>query len=101
VDEEYLLDVMVKKNPGIRREIMQTSISLFQEAIAEEVCNGNSANIGLCRFVAQFTGVIRNNAWDKNKNSIVDSARQTLGTRDYRHHREDYARNRQCLHRSR
>jgi hypothetical protein len=76
VDEEYLLDVMVKKNPGIRREIMQTSISLFQEAIAEEVCNGNSVNIGLCRFVAQFTGVIRNNAWDKNKNSIYVSIQQ-------------------------
>ncbi|MDR0976323.1 MAG: DUF4469 domain-containing protein [Prevotellaceae bacterium] len=76
VDEAYLLDLMVKKNPGIRREIMQTSISLFQEAIAEEVCNGNSVNISLCRFVAQFTGVIRNNAWDKTRNSIYVSIQQ-------------------------
>ncbi|MDR0891418.1 MAG: DUF4469 domain-containing protein [Mediterranea sp.] len=76
VNEDYLLDQMVKKNPGIRREIMATSVSLFQEAIAEEVCNGNSVNIGLCRFVAQFRGLIYGNSWDSSRNSIYVSIRQ-------------------------
>jgi hypothetical protein len=73
VDEALLLDRMVQKNPGIRREIMQATLSLFHETIAEAVCNGESVNTDLCHFVARFTGVIHNNAWDNEKNSIYVS----------------------------
>jgi hypothetical protein len=79
VNEDYLLDQMVKKNPGIRREAMAMSISLFQEAIAEEVCSGNSVNISLCRFVAGFRGTVRGGAWDSSRNSIYVSIHQGRG----------------------
>ncbi|MDR0895329.1 MAG: DUF4469 domain-containing protein [Prevotellaceae bacterium] len=76
LNEDNLLDLMVKKNPGIRREIMQSCISLYKEVIAEEVCDGNSVNTGLCRFVAQFKGTVRHNTWDKEHNSIYVSIRE-------------------------
>ena len=76
VDKELILDRMVAKNPGVRRETMSLGIELYEEVIAEALMNGESVNTGLFRGVAQFRGVAKNNAWDPAKDRIYVSFTQ-------------------------
>jgi hypothetical protein len=46
VNEALLLDRMVKRNPGIRREIMQASISLFPRSITHTLYVGKALLLG-------------------------------------------------------
>ena len=57
IDKELILDRMVAKNPGVRRETMSLGIELYEEVISEALMNGESVNTGLFRGVAQFRGV--------------------------------------------
>ena len=54
IDKNIILDRMVAKNPGVRRETMALGIELMEEVIAEALMNGESVNTGLFRGVAQF-----------------------------------------------
>lgn len=76
VDKEIILDRMVAKNPGVRRETMALGVELMEEVIAEALMNGESVNTGLFRGVAQFRGVAKQNAWDAATNSIYVSFTQ-------------------------
>lgn len=75
IDKEIILDRMVAKNPGVRRETMALGIELMEEVVAEALMNGESVNTGLFRGVAQFRGVAKQNAWDAATNSIYVSFR--------------------------
>ena len=44
IDKEIILDRMVAKNPGVRRETMALGIELMEEVIAEALMNGESVN---------------------------------------------------------
>lgn len=76
INKEIILDRMVAKNPGVRRETMALGIELYEEVIAEAVLNGESVNTGIFRAVAQFKGTAKNNAWDPATNSIYVSLTQ-------------------------
>lgn len=76
IDKEIILDRMVAKNPGVRRETMSLGIELMEEVIAEALMNGESVNTGLFRGVAQFRGVAKQGAWDAVANSIYVSFTQ-------------------------
>lgn len=76
IDKEIILDRMVAKNPGVRRETMSLSVDLMEEVISEALMNGESVNTGLFRGVAQFKGTVKNNAWDPAVNSIYVSFTQ-------------------------
>lgn len=76
IDKGIILDRMVAKNPGVRRETMALGIELMEEVISEALMNGESVNTGLFRGVAQFRGVAKNNAWDAEANSIYVSFTQ-------------------------
>ena len=82
IDKELILDRMVAKNPGVRRETMSLGIELYEEVIAEALMNGESVNTGLFRGVAQFRGVATNNAWDPQKDSIYVSFTQGKALRN-------------------
>lgn len=73
IDKNIILDRMVAKNPGVRRETMALGIELMEEVIAEALMNGESVNTGLFRGVAQFRGVAKQNAWNAVTNSIYVS----------------------------
>lgn len=76
LSEEQILDRMMAKNPGVRRETMALSVSLYHEVVKEEVLNGASVNTGLFRAVAQFRGVTHNGSWNAEANSIYVSITQ-------------------------
>lgn len=82
IDKELILDRMVAKNPGVRRETMSLGIELYEEVISEALMNGESVNTGLFRGVAQFRGVAKNNAWDPQKDSIYVSFTQGKALRN-------------------
>lgn len=82
IDKEIILDRMVAKNPGVRRETMALGIELMEEVIAEALMNGESVNTGLFRGVVQFRGVAKNNAWNPKSNSIYVSLTQGKALRE-------------------
>lgn len=82
IDKEIILDRMVAKNPGVRRETMALGIELMEEVVAEALMNGESVNTGLFRGVAQFRGVAKQNAWDAATNSIYVSLTQGKALRE-------------------
>ena len=82
IDKEIILDRMVAKNPGVRRETMALGIELMEEVIAEALMNGESVNTGLFHGVAQFRGVAKQNAWNAATNSIYVSLTQGKALRE-------------------
>lgn len=76
VDQQFVLDRMADKNPGLHRETMSASINLFHEVLSELAMNGYSINTDFCRIVPQLKGIARNNAWDPATNSIYVSLTQ-------------------------
>ena len=44
INKELILDRMVAKNPGVRRETMSLGIELYEEVIAEALMNCESVN---------------------------------------------------------
>ena len=56
VDQQFVLDRMAAKNPGLHRETMSASINLYHEVISELVMNGYSVNTDLFRAVPQLKG---------------------------------------------
>lgn len=82
IDKEIILDRMVAKNSGVRRETMALGIELMEEVIAEALMNGESVNTGLFRGVAQFRGIAKNNAWNPATNSIYVSLTQGKALRE-------------------
>ncbi len=82
IDKDIILDRMVAKNPGVRRETMALGLELMEEVVIEALMNGESVNTGLFRGVAQFRGVSRKNAWDVAANSIYVSFTQGKALRE-------------------
>lgn len=82
IDKTVILDRMVAKNPGVRRETMSLSVDLMEEVVAEALMNGESVNTGLFRGVAQFRGTAKNNAWDSSADSIYVSFTQGKALRE-------------------
>lgn len=82
VDQEFVIDRMVAKNPGLHRETMAMGVKLHNEVISELVMNGYSVNTDLFRAVPQLKGVVENNAWSPEKNSIYVSMTQGKGLRE-------------------
>ena len=76
IDKEIILDRMVAKNPGVRRETMALGIELMEEVVAEALMNAESVNTGL------FRGVAKQNAWDAATNSIYVSLTQGKALRE-------------------
>lgn len=82
LNQDQILDRMMAKNPGVRRETMALSVSLYHEVVQEEVLNGASVNTDLFRAVAQFRGVTHNGAWNPAANSIYVSLTQGKALRE-------------------
>lgn len=76
VDQQFVLDRMEAKNPGVHRETMALAVKLYHEVISELVMNGYSVNTDLFRAVPQVKGVAVGNAWDPERNSIYVSLTQ-------------------------
>ena len=76
VDQQFVLDRMADKNPGLHRETMSASINLYHEVLSELAMNGYSINTDFCRIVPQLKGLAKNNAWDPATNSIYVSLTQ-------------------------
>lgn len=67
VDQQFVLDRMAAKNPGLHRETMSASINLYHEVISELVMNGYSVNTDLFRAVPQLKGLAEGNAWNRKE----------------------------------
>lgn len=76
VDQQFVLDRMAAKNPGLHRETMSASINLYHEVLSELVMNGYSVNTDLCRMVPQVKGLAEVGGWNPLKNSIYVSITQ-------------------------
>lgn len=57
VDQEFVLNRILSKNPGLHREAVGASINLYHEALSELVMNGYSVNTDLFRMVPQIKGL--------------------------------------------
>ena len=76
-DQNYIIDRMVAKNPGLHRDTMELAVKLHNEVVAEEVLNGVSVTTGLFHAVAQFRGTAGpGDTWDPKKNSVYISFTQ-------------------------
>lgn len=76
VDQDFVLDRMAAKNPGLHREAMSMSVNLYHEVLTELAMNGYSVTTDLFRIVPQLKGLAENNAWNPEKNSIYVSMTQ-------------------------
>lgn len=76
VDQDFVLDRMAAKNPGLHREAMAMSVNLYHEVLTDLVLNGYSITTDLFRMVPQLKGLAENNAWNPERNSIYVSMRQ-------------------------
>ncbi|MEL5892201.1 DNA-binding domain-containing protein [Bacteroides sp. GD17] len=76
VDQQFVLDRMADKNPGLHRETMSASVNLYHEVLSELVMNGYSVNTDLFRAVPQIKGLAEGNVWNPEKNSIYVSLTQ-------------------------
>lgn len=76
VDQDFVLDHMAAKNPGLHREAMAMSVNLYHEVLTELALNGYSVTTDLFRIVPQLKGLAENNAWNPEKNSIYVSLTQ-------------------------
>lgn len=76
VDQNFVLDRMAAKNPGLHRETMSASVNIYHEVVSELVLNGYSVNTDLFRAVPQLKGLAEGNVWNPKKNSIYISITQ-------------------------
>lgn len=76
VDQEFVLNRILSKNPGLHREAVGASINLYHEALSELVMNGYSVNTDLFRMVPQIKGLAEPGGWNPQKNSIYISITQ-------------------------
>lgn len=76
VDQQFVLEHMAAKNPGLHPEAMSASVNLYHEALSELVLNGYSVNTDLFRLVPQIKGIAEQNGWNPEKNSIYVSITQ-------------------------
>lgn len=76
VDQDFVLERMAAKNPGLHRETMSASVNLYHEVLSELAMNGYSINTDFCRIVPQLRGLAEGNVWNPQKNSIYVSLTQ-------------------------
>lgn len=76
VDSEMILERMMAKNPGVRKETMALSVKLMEEVIMEALMSGEIVNTGLFHAVAKLRGKVAMNNWDPDTNSIRVSITQ-------------------------
>lgn len=76
VDQDFVLDRMADKNPGLHRETMSLSVNLLHEVLTELALNGYSVTTDFCHIVPQLRGIADNNAWNPETNSIYISLTQ-------------------------
>lgn len=77
-----VLEVMKKKDTGLRKETLAHVVDLFHRTLAELVLTGYSINTGLFRMVPQFKGLVENGVWNPDTNSIYVLMRQDKVLRD-------------------
>jgi hypothetical protein len=76
VDQQFVIDHMMKLFPGITRTVAEATVKQFQEALIDLVCNGYTVNTDAGRYTPSFRGLIRDNAWDATRNFIRVSITQ-------------------------
>ena len=69
-DKQRVISEIMAINPGLERETVEAVINLEQRTVKRLVLTGYRVNMGLYSASAQFSGVINQNAWDPNRNSI-------------------------------
>ncbi|MDR1624377.1 MAG: DUF4469 domain-containing protein [Tannerellaceae bacterium] len=68
--KEQLAQVILKEDPGIRKENLEHIMGLENRVICEYVSNGFSVDTGVVRIVAQPKGLIEGMVWNPKKNYI-------------------------------
>lgn len=76
VDQDFVLDRMAAKNPGLHRETMSLSVNLYHEVLTDLALNGYSVTTDFAHIVPQLRGIADNNAWNPATNSIYVSMTQ-------------------------
>lgn len=76
VDQDFVLNRMFAKNPGLHRDTMALSVSLYHEVVSELVLSGYSVNTDLFHAVPQIRGLAEVGGWTPEKNSIYISMTQ-------------------------
>jgi hypothetical protein len=82
VDQQFVIDHMMKLYPGITRTVAEATVKQFEDAITDLVCNGYTVNTDIIRLAPSFRGIIRDNAWDSARNSIHITITQGKRLRD-------------------
>ena len=74
INQSYIIDRMMAKNPGLHRNTLELAVKLHNEVVTEELLNGNSVTTGLFHAVAQFRGLAeKDGSWNPKRNSIYIS----------------------------
>ena len=66
-----IVDLMMKEITGLKRETLNHAVELYNRIISESLLEGHSVNTGLFYASPSFKGIIENNVWNPEKNSIV------------------------------
>jgi hypothetical protein len=70
VNQEFVIEHMLKLYHGLTRTIVEAIVKQFGEAIIDLVCAGYTVTTDTCRYAPSFKGLIRSNVWDPERNTI-------------------------------
>lgn len=79
---EDLLEKMKKQDTGLRPETLEHAVKLYNRIITDALLEGYSVNTGLFRAAPQFRGVLVDEKWDSQRNSIHVSFTQDKDLRE-------------------
>lgn len=77
-----VLDKMIEKYTGLRRETLAHAVDLFQNTLVDLLLAGYSINTGMVRMVPQFRGVVKDGVWNPKENSIYVLFQQDKALRE-------------------
>ena len=66
-----IVDLMLKEITGLKRETLNHAVELYNRIITESLLSGHPVNTGLFYASPSFKGIIEDNVWNPEKNSIV------------------------------
>lgn len=81
-DKQRVISEMMALNPGLERETVEAVVNLEQRVVQKLLLTGLRVNTGLFSAVAQFKGVVENNTFNPDRNSVYVSFTQGADLRE-------------------
>lgn len=77
-----IIEQMHDEESGLRQETILHVVTLYNRVISDMILNGNNVNAGIFYAVPKLRGVVENQKWNPDKNSIYVSFTQGADLRE-------------------